>query len=99
MRTRQWLSENINEIVTARDEFNAQIMTKNTTPHIVIIHFNVFGPGMKDRIGGQSNSRVVTPKNWNVRKKQFKLSKESVKPSQLHYCGSQGTILCFGGRT
>ena len=99
VRTKQRLSENISEIVTTRDEFDPQSTMKNTAPHKMIIHFNVLGFGMKDRIGGQSNCRfVVTLKNWNVRKKQFKFLKESTKPSQLYRCGSQDTILCLGGR-
>ena len=53
-----------------------------TTPHIVIINFNVLGSGMKDLIRGQSNSRVViTPKDGNMRKKQLKVLKESAQPS------------------
>ena len=82
MRTRQRFSKNVSEIVKARDELDSQSTTKNTTPHIVIINFNMLGSRMKDRIRGQSNSRVViTPKDGNMRKKQLKLLKKSAKPS------------------
>ena len=81
MRTRQGFGEYISEIVTSRIEFNPQSTSKNTTPHIMVIHLNVFGPGMKHWIRSQSKSRIViTLKDRNVRKKQLKVFEESAKP-------------------
>ena len=57
----------------AKYEFDPQSATKNTTPHIVIINFDVLGTRMKDWIRGQSYSRIViTPQNGTVWKKQPK---------------------------
>ena len=82
MGTRQGFGKNISEIVTARDELDPQSTPKNTAPHIMVVNLNVFGSGMKHRIRGQSNSRVViTPKYGDVRKKQLKFFEECAKPS------------------
>ena len=82
MGTRQGFGEDISKIVTARDELNPQSTSKNTSPHIMVINLNVFGPGMKYGIKSQSKSRIViTPKDRNVRKKQLKFFEESAKPS------------------
>ena len=81
MRTRKGFGEYISKIVTAIIEFNPQSTLKNTTPHIMVIHLNVFGPGMKHGIRSQSKSRIViTPKDRNVRKKELKVFKENAKP-------------------
>ena len=82
MWTKQRFCKNVSEVVTTRDKLDSQSASKNTTPHIVIINFDVLGSRMADRIRGQSNSRIIiTPKNGNVRKKQLKLLEDNVKPS------------------
>ena len=81
MRTRQWFGEDISEIITARNEFNLQSTSKNTAPHIMVIHLNVFGPRMKHWIRSQSKSRIViTTKDRNVRKKELQVFEENAKP-------------------
>ena len=100
MRTRQGFSENVSKIVTARDEFDAQITTKNTFSNIMIVYFNVLRPRMKHRVGSQGNCRiVVTPENRNVGKRQTKFSEKSVKPGQFSSSGCKCAILSFNGRT
>ena len=42
----------------------------------MIVHLDVLGTGMKHWIGSKSNARdIVTPKNWNMMKKNMKLTK------------------------
>ena len=80
MRTRQGFSKNVSKIVTARDEFDAQITTENTSSNIMIVYFNVLRPRMKHRVGSQGNCRiVVTQKNRNVGKRQTKFSEKRVR--------------------
>ena len=81
MRTRQWFGEDISEIITARNEFDPQRTSKNTAPHIMVIHLNVLCSGMKHWIRSQSKSRIViTPKNRDVRKKELEVFEENAKP-------------------
>ena len=99
-RTRQWLSEIINKVITARDEFDAQITTKYTAPNIMIVDFNVLSSGMENGIRSQNNGRIiVTLENRNVRQEESELSKQSAKPSQFCSSGSQGTVLSLCGRS
>ena len=98
MRTRQGFSENVSKIVTAKDEFDTQITTKNTFSNIMIVYFNVLRPRMKHRVGSQGNCIiVVTPENRNVGKRQTKFSKKSTKPGQFSSSGCKCTILSFSG--
>ena len=100
MRTRQGFSKNVSKIVTARDEFDAQIMTKNTFTNIMIVYFNVLRPRMKHRVGSQGNCRiVVTQKNRNVGKRQTKFSKKSTKLGKFSSSGCKCAILSFSGWT
>ena len=98
MRTRQGFSENVSKIITARDEFDAQITTENTSSNIMIVYFNVLRPRMKHRVGSQGNCRiVVTPENRNVGKRQTKFAEKSAKLGQLSSSGSKCAILSFSG--
>lgn len=57
-------SENIGNLVIRLNKLNSEAYFKRAFIHIVVVYLNVFGPGMKDRIGGyRDGTFIVTPKN------------------------------------
>ncbi|CAL5410767.1 unnamed protein product [Camellia sinensis] len=57
-------SKQISKLIHGGDVIDVQLLGGNPFANIMIIHFNMLGSCMKDRIVGQGNSRhVVTPKS------------------------------------
>ena len=74
MRGRKTLGENISKLVTSNNVANLEIPSKSPLTHKVVIHFNMFGFGMENRILSNGKGRhIVTPKLRRKRKKNHKV--------------------------
>lgn len=97
-RRRETLSKNVCQLITSCNVTNLKVMIKNSFSNKVIIHFNMLGMGMKDKIGSNGKGRnVVTPKLWWKGKEDTKIFQNLTNPSELSGSSGKSLVLKLSG--
>jgi hypothetical protein len=67
---RQTFGEDIWRLMMSWDVPSIEILVEDLFSDEVVIHFNVFGAGMKYRIGGEGESTdIINPQAWSTKKR------------------------------
>jgi hypothetical protein len=90
------LSEDISELINCGDEFDHEILSKNSFSDKVEINLNVFGSSMEDWVRGNSQGGdIITPQNRWISEINAKVFEKGMNPTKLCRNNSQGSILRF----
>lgn len=69
-------------MIVRRNKFNLKIMVKDSLMNKVVINLYVLGRSMKNRIGGNGESKdIVTPQNGRIVKKNTKILEQHMNPT------------------
>ena len=68
------LSKNISELISGGNKTNIESTQSDLLTHKMEIYFNMFGAGMKHRVGREiSGAQIITRQDWRVGLKNTKL--------------------------
>jgi hypothetical protein len=91
--------EYINHLVDCGDESNGGIFVEDLFPHKVVVHFNVLGASMIDRVRGKGKStNIVTPDDRGNSKRDTEFTKQHLKPVKLGSNNGKRTVFNFRAR-
>ena len=87
--------KNVYNLVIGRHMPNTNLFADNFVTNVMLIDFNMFRPGMENRIRCQGYvTNVVTPNDWSVREKNMKVALKFLNLGNL--CSSNGKRTIFG---